>query len=87
MAILSIELDLIDEIWVEIGAIAFVGQQANPSVEMEIINADSLPVGDISQAMNCKQNEELIRPAPANGSWYCRALGSIPTSFKCVEVA
>ncbi|RLC90162.1 MAG: hypothetical protein DRI37_02140 [Chloroflexi bacterium] len=86
MAILSTRLELVDEVWVEIGAISFIGQQVNPSVEMEIVNADATPVGYIPEAMSCKQDEELVRSAPVNGAWYCRALGSIPTSFRFTEI-
>ena len=86
MAILSKKLNLTDGMWQEIGAIAFIGQLPKRKSVLQIVNANALPVGDIPEAMHRIQTSELLTPAPASGSWYCRIRSETEIVFRFTEV-
>ncbi len=86
MAIISVKLSLADGIWQEVGAFAFIGDKDQSSI-LEIVCADALPVGDVPEAAICIQTVELLRNAPASGSWYARVQGGGKGSLKYTEVA
>lgn len=86
MATLSKILNLTNGIWQEIGAVSFIGQQSKKNLPIQLVNADALPVGDVPEAMSRIQTVELITPAPATGSWYCRVRAGSQTTFKFSEV-
>ena len=70
MAILSSELKLKDGIWQEL-ITPCVAQQFSGG-NLEVVNADSLPVGDIIEAQTMNVSDNLSFNAPASGSLYVR---------------
>ncbi len=84
MAILSVKLNLSNGIWQKVGSFSSIAQK-DPSSILEIVCADSLPVGDVPEASICIQTMELLRNAPAAGSWYVRVQGGGKGSLKCTS--
>ena len=73
MAILSKKLNLVSGIWQLIGSNGFVGQK-NKSNKYQIVNADSLPTGDIDEAQDLHDTDLLHYPEPLSGNLYVRIL-------------
>ncbi len=71
----SIRLEL-TETWQDLGAISLVGSCGGA---VEIVNADSLPTGDIPAALSFLDTTSLNFPAPAEGNLYVRV--SVDTGF------
>ncbi len=80
---MTVKLDLVDGIWVEIGAIAFIIDKTR-KVNVEIACADELPVGVVACHYNRRDDLQHF-PRPANGSWYARSVG-INNSITYTEV-
>ncbi len=71
MATISKKLSLLEGVWQEIGSNGFIGQK-DASSTVEIVNADTLPSGDVSEAQIVAGSENLHFAAPASGSLYAR---------------
>ena len=71
MAILSKTLLLEDGIWEEIGNTAIIGQKTGRG-ELEIVNADDLPVGDVDESMSISDGDGLHFLPPIAGKLYIR---------------
>ncbi len=70
--ILSKKLNLTADVWQEIGTTGFVGQKNLTSI-IEIVNADSLPVGHVIESQEIREVVGLQFSAPAEGSLYAKA--------------
>ena len=84
MATLSKRLELTDGVWQEIGPIEIVGQKDSIST-VEMVVADSLPVGSVPEAQSIVSSDQKHYPAPAVGSLYVRCRNGIAT-FTYYEV-
>ena len=80
----SVKLDLVQGIWQDIGAIAFVGTKGSEH-NIELVNADSLPSGNIDAAMQFMNSNVQSVPSPAAGNWYIRTT-ALTGVFKYTEV-
>lgn len=74
MAILSAKVNL-STTWTKIGnAMGFVGEAEvqTDGAKVEVVNADTLPVGTVDGAMTIDTTTTLRYPQPALGSLYVR---------------
>ncbi len=71
MATISKKLDLVYPVWQLVSAGGFIGQRKENN-QLEIVNADSLPSGDVEEAQVVNQGVNLNFSAPATGSLYAR---------------
>lgn len=81
----SIKLDLVQNVWQDIGAIAFVGSKGT-GTNIELVNADALPVGTVDAAFSFLEGQIQSVPAPAAGNWFVRTTASSGGVFKFTEV-
>jgi len=79
----TVKLDLVKDVWQEIGAISFVFSKGT-QVQLEIVSAASLPVGDVPEAMKLNRADLQIMPA-ATDPWFIRTTGETAV-FKYTEV-
>ncbi len=81
----SVKLDLVQNIWQDVGAIAFVGNKGTAAL-VEIVNADALPTGTQDTSMQFSNANIQAIPAPAAGNWYVRTTAASGGVFKFTEV-
>lgn len=74
MAILSKRLNLVSGIWQLASVQGIVVQREyDKHIEIETVNADALPVGDIAEAVSLSSIDGNIFPAPLTGGLYVRS--------------
>ena len=74
MAIIAKRLDFTGGVWQQIDSSSDITLQRGPN-DVEIVNADSLPVGDVDEAVKIISEHPQFFKAPANGNLYARAPG------------
>ena len=74
MAILAKRLDFTGGVWQLIDTSNDVTVQRGPN-DVEIVNADSIPVGDVDQSVKIISPHPQYFKAPAAGNLYVRAPG------------
>jgi hypothetical protein len=85
MNMATVKLDLVKDVWQEIGAFSFLFTKGTGPL-IEFVNADSLPVGDVPEAMSLSRADFQVVPAPADGSYFVRTTHIDGGVFKYNEI-
>ncbi len=80
----TVKLDLVAGIWQDIGAIAFYAHNGS-NTPLDMVAADSLPVGPIPESFLLARSDTQYFLAPASGNWYIRSIQT-DSSFNYTEV-
>ena len=80
----TVKLDLVAGVWGEVGAISFLAHNGG-NTPLDMVAADSLPVGPVPESFLLARSDTQQFPAPAAGSWYIRSTQS-DTSLNYTEV-